>query len=82
MFSGDSEHSRAGRLQVIKTRDYMIIEAYVPFTVSMPSDITLSVSYEFPETGLLCGAACDQMSKLKFIFGKAKQELLTMEFRP
>lgn len=82
LFSADCERSRSGRLQIIKTREYFVIESYVPFTVSYPDKIEMSTAYGFPETGLLCGAGSDSMGKLKHVFGKAKNEIITLEFSP
>ena len=51
------EKNQLGKLQLIKSRDHMLIEAYVPFELTPLGDITNVEIFRFPETGILASLA-------------------------
>jgi hypothetical protein len=77
----DAEGTKLGRLQLIKTREWFLVEAHIPFELTAPGNIKFAEIYTFPNRGLLCSLAKDNIKGLKSVFStKTKQEVLKLDF--
>ena len=77
----DSEGTNLGRLQLIKTREWFLVEAHVSFELTAPANIKNAEIYNFPNSGLLCSLPKDHIKGLRSVFStKAKQEVLKLDF--
>lgn len=69
----------SGKFKVIKTREFMIIEAIVPFEIE--KEVNCDENYEFPDNQLLFSAESKILRNLRGIFkSKAKTEVMNINF--
>eukprot|EP00347_Sterkiella_histriomuscorum_P012500 403368343 len=68
-----------GRFMVIKTREFFIVEATVPFEIE--KEMQCDENYEFPENQLLLDSEAKSLKNIRGIFKtKSKTEILNLHF--
>lgn len=77
------EDEKLGKLQLIKTRDWFLVEAHVPFELTKPDEIQGYEIYTFPPNDLLCSLPKDTIKGLRSVYNvKVRQEMLKLDFQP